>query len=109
MRGCSRTSRTPVVLRHGSSCAVLECRATLSRYNYALSAISEHWPVGRSIQISIPRIIAVEPGGIRTAFLHPRIGAGDRLNDRSARLAMRLIALECALDIFSVALINAAS
>src|SRR5258705_472904 len=56
--------------------------------------------VGRGLmQRRVPGVVAVEPAGIGVAFLHPGVGAGDRLHHRGARLAMRLVAAERALDV----------
>src|SRR5437016_5046149 len=65
--------------------------------------------IGRRIERRVPRIVAVEPSGVRIAVLHPGVGAGDRLNERGAWLAMGLVAAKRAPDILAAYLVQTAS
>ena len=63
---------------------------------------------GGLMQRRVPGVVAVEPARVGVAFLHPGIGAGDRLHHRGARLAVRLVAPERALDVVALDRLEAA-
>src|SRR6185369_15172174 len=58
---------------------------------------------GRLVEVRIPGVVSIQPAGIAAALVpHPGIGTGDRLHDRRAWLAMRLVAPEGAFDVLAI-------
>src|SRR5580704_10448434 len=54
---------------------------------------------GRLVERGRPGIVAIQPARVAASFAHPRVGAGDGLNDRGARLAVRFVTLKGAFDV----------